>query len=896
MGLTLLFVPLLGAILLSVILGGRIRARTLGWILAPAPLLSVGLLSLFPDGALTAAVWTPVGPPPFGNIPFGFALDGLSRLFAILILGIGGLVVFYTGYYFDEEPDSGRFFALLISFMTAMTGLVLAGDVVSLFVCWEATTVLSFLLVGFHGRNDAARRASLRALIVTGIGGIALLIGLIGLASVTGHWDLPGLLAQGHAIKAHASYPILFTLVGLGALTKSAQIPFHRWLPGAMAAPTPASAYLHSATMVKAGVFLLMRLHPALGGTDLWFWTLSGIGLATLLGGAWRGVGETDIKALLAQSTVAQLGALVMLAGQDTPAAFKALVLGVTAHALYKSSLFMIAGVVDHAAGTRDLSRLGGLKHALPGLAAVGFLACLSLAGFPPMLGFLAKETLFASVSHPSLPRFVGGVFPLAAVGAGALLIAQAGRLYLGVFEGPERSRAHRVSIFFWGPAALPTAASTALAFFPEPRWLADLFARAATAALGSSVKVSLALWTGLTVPLLLSFIAVGAGLALSALERVGLLSRWAGRFRWGDSVEHGVVLLFQRTASVATALQGGRIRFYLSIVFASTLALLLLATGNNFCQARWNFGGQWPAVAAMGVTLAGAWGAVLLRDLGAIMSLGISGLGVASLMALEPAPDVALVQILADVLMLVLFLAALPKLRRTCLPVSRSVPTLLGIGWGLAGAVLSAWALAGRPRLSRIEPFVSAQSKMSAGASDIVGALVVEFRGFDTLVEITVFALAGLAAWALIDKRAPLIRQASSPLLAAAARLIPPLTLVFAFVQILFGHDRPGDGFTAGVTVALGLAIVDGVHGAGESERRFRWLKPDRLVALGILLVLLRLGWPLLNNGAPLAPFVLWSGGPKGLALSGGLFFEIGIFLSVLGGAARMLRTQGEP
>jgi multisubunit Na+/H+ antiporter MnhB subunit len=298
--------------------------------------------------------------------------------------------------------------------------------------------------------------------------------------------------------------------------------------------------------------------------------------------------------------------------------------------------------------------------------------------------------------------------------------------------------------------------------------------------------------------------------------------------------------------------------------------------------------------VAAIGVTLAGALGAVLFRNVGAIMSLGISGLGVASLMALEPAPDVALVQILADILMLVLLLAALPKLRRTSLPVSRTVPALLGIGWGLAGAALSAWALSGRPRLSGIEPYVSAQSKILAGASDIVGALVVEFRGFDTLVEITVFAFAGLAAWSLIDKRDPVVRETPSPLLVAVAGIIPPLTLMFAFIQILFGHDRPGDGFTAGVTVALGLAIIDGVHGAGEAERRFRWLKPDRLVALGIFLVLLRLGWPLWSGGAPLAPFVLWSGGPKGLALSGGLFFEIGIFLAVLGGAARMLRTQG--
>jgi NADH:ubiquinone oxidoreductase subunit 5 (subunit L)/multisubunit Na+/H+ antiporter MnhA subunit len=863
-------------------LGCRLSPRALGWALLPAVAGALGVFALLPDGSQVVWRWVPAW-----GVPMGFVVDGLGRLFGLLVLGIGALVTLYAGYYLDGEKDAGRFFFLLFLFMGAMLALVTARDVVTLFTAWEATSLLSFLLIGFHAEEEAARRAALRALIVTGGGGIALLLGLIGLALITGRWDIPGILAAGPVIKTHGAYPILFTLVALGAFTKSAQVPFHRWLPGAMAAPTPASAYLHSATMVKAGIFLLMRFHPALGGTDLWFWTLSLVGLATLLAGAWRGLAETDIKALLAQSTLSQLGALTMLAGQDTPAAFKALVIGVTAHALYKSSLFMIAGVVDHATGTRDFRRLGGLKHTLTGPAVVGFLAALSLAGFPPMMGFLAKETLFASISHPSVPHLFDVFFSIGAVTAAALLIAQAARFYLGLFEGPERGHAHRVSPVFWLAAAAPAIFSAGLAFFPEPRSLALLFARAAGEALGTPVKVSLALWTGLGVPLILSAVAITAGTVLAWLDRRNVLAPWAARFRWGDRMEDFLAGSFHQLTDAATFIQAGRVRVYLAVVLGTAVALVGWAT-------------PWPAVpfgptptlqtVALLFTALSALATLFSRGRKTILLFGVSGLGVAAVMALEPAPDVALVQILADLLLVVLLMSALPRLRLSTPPSSRFFPGLVGTAWGLAGAGLAGWALAERPRLSLIEPFVSAQSKSLAGASDLVGAIVVEFRGWDTLVEITVFAVAALAVGALLPDRHENPKKPSTSLLTLAAGSVLPLALLVALVHIIFGHDRPGDGFTAGVLTALAVALIQLVEG-DDAPRRRPWLKPRRLIAVGLGLVILRSMAPLLAGKGPLAPFA----GLGPVPISGGLLFEAGIFLTVLGSAVLMLNPRKE-
>ena len=385
---------------------GRFPLTTLAWLLAIAPFASFVLLlqktNLINSGEkLKASLnWL-----PSLNIKFSLYLDGLSLLFALLVTGIGTLIIIYAGYYFQKEPSAWRFLSYLLLFMGSMLGLVMAGDVIVLFLFWEGTSITSFLLVAYKYKYPEARQGAFKALFITGGGGIALLFGLLIVAGVSGETSLPAILASGDLLRQSALYPVMLGLLALAALTKSAQWPFHFWLPQAMSAPTPASAYLHSATMVKAGIYLMARMNPVLGETELWFWLFSIIGLVTMVLGAYLGLKQNDLKALLAYSTISQLGVLMMLIGQDTDIAFKALVVGVLAHALYKSALFLVAGTVDHESGTRDLRLLGGLREKMPITAVLAFIAALSMAGLQgPCLvrarvqaGFRGKAPLWAS-------------------------------------------------------------------------------------------------------------------------------------------------------------------------------------------------------------------------------------------------------------------------------------------------------------------------------------------------------------------------------------------------------------------------------------------------------------------------------------------------------------------
>jgi len=392
-------------------------------VLAAAPLAAFGwILWLVPNlDKGESFTWQLAWLPSLG-LNLGLYLDSLGALFALLITFIGALIVIYGGQYFKGTEGVWRFQAYILLFMTAMLGVVMAGDVITLFIFWEGTSIVSFLLVAYKYKDEAARKSAFKALFITGGGGIALLAGLLFMANVAGSTEIRVILSQGDTLRASPYYVVILALIAFGALTKSAQFPAHIWLPGAMHAPTPASAYLHSATMVKAGIYLLARLNPALGFTEEWFWLLTVVGIVTMLVGAYLGLKQNDLKALLAYSTISQLGILVMLIGQDDKYAYKALIIGVLAHALYKSALFMAAGIIDHEAGTRDLRRLGGLRRSMPVTFGITLLAALSMAGLPPLFGFLAKETLLASSLHPSLPPLISEIFT-----AGSVIAVDAG-------------------------------------------------------------------------------------------------------------------------------------------------------------------------------------------------------------------------------------------------------------------------------------------------------------------------------------------------------------------------------------------------------------------------------------------------------------------------------------
>ncbi len=970
-----LFLPLiltLAAALLAAgyghpVLNRRLSITRTAWLLASLPLAAfIFFLNRLPAISDGSALTLTVNWMPSLGMAASLYFDNLSALFLLLVSGIGTLVVVYTGYYFKGDNSAWRFLAYLFLFMTMMLGVLLAGDVITLFVFWEGTSLASFLLIAYKFKDEAARRGAFKSLFITGGGGIALLAGLLFVGSTAGGMDYATILRSGDILRSSPVYGVMLGLVAFGAFTKSAQVPAHIWLPDAMTAPTPASAYLHSATMVKAGIYLLARMNPALGLTEAWFWLLTSFGLLTMLAGAYLGLKKRDMKSLLAYSTVSQLGVLVMLIGDDTSNAFKALVISVVAHALYKSALFLVAGIVDHETGTRDLDRLGGLRRAMPFTFVVGAVAGLSMAGLPPMFGFLAKETLLASVTHPSLPPAGVALLAAAAVAAGALILTQAGTLIWEAFMGGPRDphvRAHEAPRWMIAMPAVPALLSLALGLLPEPQGLATFFANAAAAAYGDTVKVSLALWTGINPPLILSIVAVSLGLVLWTFrararalqqrvpERISFNAWYAAALR-----------LLDRGAYIATRTQSGQLRRYLATMLISLVVLMLLfgrmplpTTIPPFTLDELTI----LRVFTLGLaTAAAALSIFLRRDFNAILALGASGLSVAVIMVLEPAPDVALVQVVVDILsvvILVLALTSLPREQRRRaweLTFKQSRAGLvrdafIAAAGGFAVMILTLVALTSRPRVSIVTPFFESNAKPLTGAADIVGAIVIDFRGFDTLIEIAVFGLAGLGVYTLLRYAAradwgkgrpaaaatgtpagtaPEVQAVAhgpeheyglgdeehdyrimgiggirpSPFVRVLAHVLLPVTLILGSVQMMYGHDQAGDGFTAGVIISLAIAFWYVVFGYEETRRQLPWLRPFNLIGAGLLLVILDAVLAAVLTGSFFANLdygkMLGLPLPRGFALSTSFIFEAAICLTVLGGASMTLGALGHP
>ncbi|OVE75790.1 hypothetical protein BVX98_06955 [bacterium F11] len=899
----------------------RIDPIFLGWILSLGPFISfiifVNLNQKIPlaDSLSISFTWI-----PSLGVEVSFLIDRLSILFSLLITGIGTLVLIYAGYYFQSDNKSWRFFTYLLLFQISMLGLVLADDLILLFIFWECTSVVSFLLIAYKTENREAQAGAFKSLLITGGGGILLFIGFLLLGWVGESFSIQTLLADGEIIRAHSLYPVFMILISLGAFTKSAQVPFHIWLPSAMSAPTPASAYLHSATMVKAGIYLLARLNPALGFTDLWFWVLSVVGLATMLTGAYYGLRQTDLKAILAYSTISQLGALIMLIGQDTSTAYKALVIGLVAHALYKCALFLVAGIVDHETGTRDIRKLGRLWKSMPILGIVACVASLSMAGFPPLFGFLAKETLLATVTHPSLPPFVELVFPAAIVLAGGMMIAMADIFFFETFLGKPKQGVNHKNIHEapWGMLLvpiIPVVLSTLIAFFPEPKGLAEFFADAAQTGFGSPVKVSLALWTGISPPLILSGVAILLGIALFVYRRrVRAFEKRIDSLLRLQPIYDQILRMVDLCAYVVTRLQSGFLRHY--------LVLMLLFIGfSMFWLINSRFALGWSSIENstpfqplpflfLTITIISAAATILLKEeFGALLALSVSGLGVALFMSIEPAPDLALVQFIADIVLFIILIFALkfwnPPHRKKPIPLYRSKTglwrdVLISTGAGLGIATFSFQALLTRPRESLVTPFYEMFAKEKTGATDVVGSILLDFRGFDTFIEILVYAMAGLAVFALLIqlqiKDELKDAELDTPLIKYLGRFLFPLSLALALVHMIFGHDRPGDGFTAGILISAALAFEFWMSGFDETKRRFKWIHSNRILASGILIGIITFFIPLLFGQSLFSPIDFgqrlgWTL-PAGVSFSRSFLFEISICLTVLGSTIFMLQS----
>lgn len=743
----------------------RLGRRTSGWMLALLPVaLAVYLGSHIAQVAAGETFRESHAWAPGLGVELSFYLDGLSLLFALLISGIGALVFVYAGGYLAGHGHLGRFYVFLLMFMASMLGVVLADNLFTLYVFWELTSLTSFLLIGFEHEREEARKAAWQALLVTSGGGLAMLAGLVLLGQIGGAMELSVLTSQGDAIRQHTLYlPILF-LILVGAFTKSAQFPFHFWLPAAMEAPPPVSAYLHSATMVKAGVYLLARLSPALGGTEAWWYLVTLIGVATMLCGAYLALCGTDLKRILAYSTVSALGVLVMLLGMGTTAAIQAALVFLLAHALYKGALFLVAGAVDHETGARDADRLGGLWRAMPLTATAGILAALSLAGIAPFFGFIGKEMLLEAALGTEARRFLVPVIVL----AGAVFVAVACIVTIRVFLGERRPtprHPHEAPPSLWlGPLLM---AGIGLAFGLFSSWVASWGLSPAVSAVlgqrGPHEPLQLSLWHGLTPALALSAGSVLLGLAVyvgwNGLRRVNRrldFLRSHGPAWWYDVALSGL----NRLASAQTRLlQSGYLRYYILACLGTTVALtgyaLIASVGLS-----WRFVGpevRFYEAALAGLLLVAALTAVRSRTrLAAVAALGVVGYGMAIAFILFGAPDLAMTQFAIETLTVILFVLVLYRLPRFAVFSSRwdrirDAAVALTTGLLVTALVLTAIHAATPPPVSR---YYAEHSVSAAHGRNIVNVILVDFRGFDTLGEITVLAVAGIGVYALVKLR----------------------------------------------------------------------------------------------------------------------------------------------
>jgi multicomponent K+:H+ antiporter subunit A len=863
-------------------------------------------------------------------------MDGFAWLFAMLVTLIGALVVFYARYYMSATDPVARFFSFLLAFMGAMLGIVLSGNLIQLVVFWELTSLTSFVLIAYWYHLDEARRGARMALVVTIGGGFALLLGVLMLGAMTGSYDIEVVLASADEIRAHRWYAPMLVLVVVGALTKSAQFPFHFWLPRAMAAPTPVSAYLHSAAMVKAGVFLLARLWPALAGTELWFWLVCGAGGLTLLGGAFNATYQRDIKGVLAYSTISHLGLITMLLGMNSRLALIAAIFHMMNHATFKASLFMAAGIVQHGTGTRDLSRLCGLRRAMPLTATVATVAAAAMAGVPLLNGFLSKEMFFSEAIATG--DFTGFDFSLPAVATigSAFSVAYSVRFVHQVFFGPPCGTLprtpHEPLAGMLLPSALLVLACVLVGIFPTVT-LGPFLGTAALSIMGEDMPAyRLAVWHGITTPLLMSLVALIGGLLIyawqyrsgRAMARAPLLWRlqaqrlfdaWSVRITRGSGrvVEYlftsrlqpqlVMIVCLALLAGFFTLQRGGWLRGFMPLTPVDPLFALLWVAG--------------------GACAIGAAVQAKYHRLAAVIMVGATGLATCLTFAWFAAPDVALTQLTVEVVTVVLFLLGLrwlPRFREGDDPrrqtlrarVRRVRDAAIAVAAG-GGAGALAYAALTRPATSHLSGFFVENALPEGGGRNIVNVILVDFRGFDTFGEITVVGTVAVIVFAMLRRFRPAPESMVRPraqeeedaareaviddfedllptgylkIPAVLVRLLLPMAGLVSFYFLFRGHNAPGGGFIGGLVMATALIVQYMVGGTIWVESRIRLL-PQRWIGAG-LLVAVAAGLAAWLAADPFLTSQELEVG--GLHLSTVLLFDAAIYVLVVGAAVLML------
>ncbi len=769
---------------------------------------------------------------PLLGLNTNFMLDGLGLLFASLILGIGLLIILYARFYLSREDPMGQFYTYLLLFQGAMVGIVLSDNILLLLIFWELTSLSSFLLIGYWKHLPAGRQGARMALAVTGSGGLAMIGGMLILGNIVGSYDLSVILQNKELIQASPFYLPALILILLGCFTKSAQFPFHFWLPHAMAAPTPVSAYLHSATMVKAGLFLMARMWPVLAGTPEWFYIVATTGLVTMVIGAAIALFKDDLKALLAFSTVSHLGLITMLLGFGTKIAAVAAVFHIINHATFKAALFMTAGIVDHEAHTRDIKRLGGLRHLMPVTFTIALIAALSMAGLPPLNGFLSKEMMLEETVHTVWNHSHLLVPGLALIGA-LFSAAYSFRYIAHVFLGPKRddypAHPHDPGVGMWLAPAFLVVLVVAIGFFSKAI-VGPLVAIASTAVIGGDKLpyYSLKLWHGFTPALYMSIAATIGGLILLALHR------HAERL-WNAAPRPEAKVIFDAVIGAATwasrtlsdTLHNGVISRYAAIMVAFTVGLGYYAYSTGTISVPTRVPLPATIIPIIGwICLVGATVAIMYFHRNRLLSLvliGVVGLIVSMAFNYLSAPDLALTQISVEVVTMILLLLSL-NFMPTVTPVDSTnarkvrdavISVFAGLG---AGGLIYALMLRDFA-LPTISDFHLANSYKGGGGTNVVNVILVDFRGFDTFGEIIVLGIAALVIFALTESvlgtkvRAYLLNRkphwpqsgdAHPLMMVVATRVMMPIALMVGAYIFFRGHNQPGGGFIAGLVVAI--------------------------------------------------------------------------------------------
>lgn len=877
------------------------------------------------NGAVITQSWSWL--PQLG-INFSFRLDALGLLFALLISGIGTLIYIYAYFYLGPKNSLNKLYLLLMLFMAAMLGISLSNNLILLLVFWELTSISSFLLVGYWSNYDAAQRGSRMALTITGMGGLAMLGGFILLGQITGTYEIDQILTMTTQIQGHALFVPTLLLILLGAFTKSAQFPFHFWLPNAMAAPTPVSAYLHSATMVKAGIFLVARLLPIFAGAALFHNLVTFIGLFTLCMAAFFAIFKEDLKGLLAYSTISHLGLIMCLLGIGSPLAVAAAIFHIINHATFKAALFMIAGIIDHESGTRDLRKLSGLWQLLPYTATLTMVTAASMAGVPLTNGFLSKEMFFTELlSNLSGPVLICSA--IVATLAGIFAVAYSVRLVHGVFfDGPVGQQvpnkdAHEPPFGMRAPATLLAILCILVGLFPAlmVENIVNSTARASTQMMNFG-GTHLALWHGFNLPLLMSAIALVGGLIFYfSLAKGGKireidLDPYLGRLQGRVAFDLFLKSLLLNSRKFKRLTENGKLQSYLLWIVLFSIVLVAIPFLGQGISTGTRELAHAPALAIVLWLLlfSSCWMMLWFHHerIKAVLISGAIGLVVTMIFVCFSAPDLALTQITVDVVTTVLLLMSLSLLPQLT-PYESSVSrrwrdALIAIGGGLGIAWIT-WLILTRDHNS-ISWFFMQQSIPLGGGTNVVNVILVDFRGFDTFGEITVLGIAGIGALCLMDgmrahgttmTQGLSYRFNPSPLmLRISASWILPIALVVSLYIFLRGHNLPGGGFIAGLITALALIIQYMALGQDHAEQLLK-AKSGRLyeIWIGTGLVIAGLtglgawfwGRPFLTSAHfYVSPPILGE-----MHLATAALFDVGVYITVVGATMLLISVLGD-